>query len=136
MRLTLLELEQLVQAFDRDGSGEISLDEFLEGLGGRLNAERSAVVERVYASIARHARVAPGAGVPLSALEECHDMSWQGAGDAAELDDARGLVMKTFNDDDGIVTKDEFLRYCEGLSATIDGDRYFAEVMEMTWHPP
>ena len=35
-------------------------------------------------------------------------MSWQGAGDAAELDDARGLVMKTFNDDDGIVTKDEF----------------------------
>ena len=136
VRLTLLELEQLVQAFDRDGSGEISLDEFLEGLGGRLNAERSAVVERVYASIARHARVAPGAGVPLSALEECHDMSWQGAGDAAELDDARGLVMKTFNDDDGIVTKDEFLRYCEGLSATIDGDRYFAEVMEMTWHPP
>ena len=60
----------------------------------------------------------------------------QGACDAAELDDARGLVMKTFNDDDGIVTKDEFLRYCEGLSATIDGDRYFAEVMEMTWHPP
>ena len=42
VRLTLLELEQLVQAFDRDGSGEISLDEFLEGLGGRLNAERSA----------------------------------------------------------------------------------------------
>ena len=53
----------------------------------------------------------PQSGVPLSALEECHDMSWQGAGDAAELDDARGLVMKTFNDDDGIVTKDEFLRY-------------------------
>lgn len=42
------QIGQLFDIFDRDGSGEISYDEFLRSIRGEMNAARVAVVKKVF----------------------------------------------------------------------------------------
>ena len=41
-------IDALIKFFDRNGDGKISLDEFLIGLRGKLNAKRQAAVDKVF----------------------------------------------------------------------------------------
>ena len=112
--------------------------EFIGGLGGVLNAARRKAVDTAFSKIERHAG-SRGEGVPIDTLQECLDVAWQTevSEGLVDEDDVKVHVMRTFQDDaDGLITRDEFMSHCEGLSATIDGDAMFADVIRRSWHPP
>eukprot|EP00667_Euglena_gracilis_P003326 EG_transcript_3329 len=133
--LTDNELNSVMRQFDRDGSGAISINEFLRELRGELNPRRKALVLQAYGlldktgdgkvnledmfaiygrHLDRHPDVASGAKTPEKVLLE-FTAAWDRNGD-------------------GTVTAEEFLEYYADLSAGIDSDNYFELMIRNAWH--
>ena len=51
IKLSKAEADALVKNFDRDGDGEIDLQEFLIGVRGKMNGKRQAMAEKVFNSV-------------------------------------------------------------------------------------
>lgn len=129
--------------FDRDGSGEISYDEFLRSIRGEMNAGRAAICKKAYAimdsdksgqldindirqtyNAKQHPDVKAGKKTEDEVLTEFLDTFEDHFCDMKGHEDAR----------DGVITMQEWLEYYNNVSMSIDNDEYFALMMNNTWN--
>mmetsp|Transcript_10370 Transcript_10370/g.17407 ORF Transcript_10370/g.17407 Transcript_10370/m.17407 type:complete len:377 (+) Transcript_10370:3-1133(+) len=133
------EIAVLMSHFDRDGNGVISYEEFLRSLRGRLSHPRKQMALRVF-----HALDAQSAGgehgyLTVRTIDPIYSTSRHPAVVAGKM--TRKQVLKEFLDAfegpegnrDGRVTLEEWLRYYEEVSSSIDTDDHFIELLQTTW---
>jgi Ca2+-binding EF-hand superfamily protein len=135
IRLTDQEAKAVMRAFDKDGSGQVSITEFLRSLRGPMNHRRRTLVSEAYRRfdknydgtvnladlklaygkhIHRHPSVVSGEKTPEQVLLE-FATAWDKNGD-------------------GTITEDEFLEYYTDVSVNIDDDNYFELMLRNAWH--
>ncbi len=128
------EASLLLTAYDRDGNGTISFDEFLRVIKGDLNPFREALILRAY-----HEKldVNHDGQVTLADVASIYDASQHpevAEGKKSEEDVFKEFMQKwDTQDKDGVVTADEFLDYFKDVSASIDRDDYFELMMKQAW---
>jgi calcyphosin len=125
----------LFQYFDKDRSGEIDFEEFLQGVRGPMSQRRIDLVHLAFNKIdkdkngvlepddiigtydaSRHPDVLAGKRTANEVLREFLDTF-----------DIGGVV-------DGKVTKEEFVNYYANIGASIDSDDYFELMIRNAWH--
>uniref|UniRef100_A0A4W6FR19 Calcyphosine-like b n=1 Tax=Lates calcarifer TaxID=8187 RepID=A0A4W6FR19_LATCA len=122
----LIEKEEataLFQHFDRDGNGTIDFDEFLITLRPPMSKARKEVVMQAFRKLDK-------TGDGVITVEDL-----RGNGEWTE-DQVFRTFLDSFDspyDKDGKVTKEEFMNYYAGVSASIDTDVYFIVMMRNAW---
>lgn len=130
------EIQELFHIFDRDGNGFVDYPEFLSVMRGKLSGMRLQYVEQAFQSLDRqslnqvnvsdmmqcynakgHPAVQDGRHTEEEALEE-----FQATFEAHHKDEAREWC-----------TLEEFADYYTDVSALIESDAYFVQLMAGTW---
>lgn len=134
---TDIDVQTLFQAFDKNGDGTIDYDEFLRVVKGPVNPKRLALIKKAYTILdkdgsgevdyndicdtynaKKHPAVLEGRKTERQVLEEflaTFEMALSGVAD-------------------GIVTLDEFIEYYTSVSASIDNEDYFEQMMNSSWN--
>eukprot|EP01065_Artemidia_motanka_P043958 TRINITY_DN6186_c0_g3_i2.p1 TRINITY_DN6186_c0_g3~~TRINITY_DN6186_c0_g3_i2.p1 ORF type:complete len:563 (+),score=164.50 TRINITY_DN6186_c0_g3_i2:60-1691(+) len=136
VHLTVGEMDNVFQAFDRNGDGVITITEFLRTLRGAMNARRRDLVLMAYERLDKnldgivtfgeirkiygegtkhHPAVLDGSKTPDEVMLEFISNSWDKNGD-------------------GTITQKEFLEYYNDISVNIDNDDYFELMIRNVWH--
>ncbi|KFM66371.1 Calcyphosin-like protein, partial [Stegodyphus mimosarum] len=128
------EVAELFKELDKDGSGTVSFEEFLKAVRPPLSQERLDVIEKAFAKMDK-----TGDGsVTLEDLKGVYNAKEHpdvAAGKKSE-DEVLLEFLQSFdtpNKGDGTVSKQEFIDYYAGVSASIDLDEYFVTMMEKAW---
>ncbi|XP_023664317.2 calcyphosine-like b isoform X2 [Paramormyrops kingsleyae] len=125
---------KLFQLFDRDGSGLIDFDEFLIMLRPPMSNARKEVIMEAFRKLDK-----TGDGIiTIEDLKGVYNAKNHPKYQNGELTEEQ--VFRQFLDNfdspydkDGKVTKEEFLNYYSGVSASIDSDVYFILMMRSAW---
>jgi Ca2+-binding EF-hand superfamily protein len=127
------ELDALFQCFDKDNSGSISFDEFLQALRPPMSRSRLDLIDKAFVKMD-----ATGDGViTIEDLKHYYDVSRHPKFKTGDW--TKDRVLKEFldnfqaGDKDDKVTKEEFVNYYAGVSASIDQDVYFDYMMRQAW---
>ncbi|XP_028319404.1 calcyphosine-like b isoform X2 [Gouania willdenowi] len=128
------EASDLFQRFDRDGNGTIDFEEFLVMLRPPMSKARKEVVMQAFRKLDK-----TGDGViTIEDLRGVYNAKYHPKYQNGEWSEEQ--VFRTFLDNfdspydkDGKVTKDEFVNYYCGVSASIDSDVYFILMMRNAW---
>lgn len=138
--------KQVVTAFscfDRDGSGEISYDEFLRTIRGEMNSMRAGIAKKAFKIMDKD-----GSGkLDINDIRGTYNAKHHPdvkAGKKTE-DEVLGEFLDTFEDHfcdmkgqedsrDGIINMNEWLEYYNNVSMSIDRDDYFQVMMNSTWN--
>ena len=134
MALSESQCHELFGRYDRDNSGQVSYDEFIRGVRGRLNPMRKGLVHQAFRKFDK-----TGNGVAdLDDLRGTYDASKHPdvrAGKKTE-DEVLAEFLDTFDvgDHDGKVTVQEFEDYYSNVSASVDDDNYFQLMMFNAWN--
>jgi calcyphosin len=137
------QVTMLFGVFDRDGTGEISYDEFLRTVRGGMNAFRKGIAMKAFKIMDRdgsgeldindirqkynaksHPKVISGEKTEDEILAEFLDTFEDHYADMKGHADAR----------DGRVTNGEWVEYYNNVSMSIDDDQYFELMMNNTWN--
>jgi len=134
------EIEDIFRIIDRDGSGEIDYDELIRAVRGPMNDFRKALVAQAWRKLDRD-----GSGVvDIDEIRDIYSARQHPAvrsGKKTE-DEILGEFLETFelhhnirdrSQMDHRVTREEFEEYYNNISASIDDDRYFEEMMTNAW---
>jgi len=134
MNLSDDEITEMFKQFDSDGSGSIKYDEFLKAVRPPLNKTRLNMIEIAFKKLDK---TADGV-VTLDDLKGVYNIrshpEYQN-GQKTEKELLEGFLKK-FEEGgsvDGKLTKDEFIDYYSGVSASIDEDIYFDLMMRQAW---
>ena len=136
MELTNGEIKVLFNMFDTDQSGSINYDEFIYGIRGEMNETRKIITLKAFKKLDRD-----NSGVidinDVKALFNCKYHPEVKSGKKSE-EDVYGEFLESFEMNhqgrkDRKVTKDEFLNYYNCISASIDDDNYFKQMMNSVW---
>lgn len=129
--------------FDRDGSGEISYDEFLRTIRGGMNQARKDICMKAYKIMDKD-----GSGLlDINDIRQTYNAKHHPdvkAGKKTE-DEILGEFLDTFEDHfcdmkgnadarDGKITHKEWIEYYNNVSMGIDRDDYFQLMMNNTWN--
>ncbi|KAK9532099.1 hypothetical protein VZT92_009502 [Zoarces viviparus] len=128
------EATALFQHFDRDRNGTIDFDEFLITLRPQMSKARQEVVTEAFRKLDK-----TGDGViTVEDLRGVYSAKYHPKYQNGEWTEDQ--VFRTFLDNfdspydkDGKVTKEEFINYYCGVSASIDRDVYFILMMRNAW---
>jgi len=128
------EVQMLMEAFDTGGDMKIDYEEFLQAVRPPMSLKRKRIVQKVFDMIDTDksgtltpsdlkSRFNPAGDPRVSQREK------SASAVAAEF-------LSTFDvfDHDGNVGAEEFLKYYQGVSASIDDDSYFELMMRNAWH--
>ncbi|XP_030048894.1 calcyphosin-like protein isoform X2 [Microcaecilia unicolor] len=128
------EAEALFSQFDKNGNGTIDFDEFLVTLRPPMSNARKDVIMQAFRKLDK-------TGDGIVTIEDLrgvynakHHPKYQN-GEWTE-DQVFRIFLDNFDspyDKDGQVTKDEFLNYYSGVSASVDSDVYFILMMRSAW---
>ena len=136
VRISDQEFGMILDFFDVNGDGVISFDEFLVTLRGDMNPARKAVVQEAYEKL----DVTADGIVTLADLERLYDASHHQEvldGKMTEQEVLAGFLGQwDTTTKDGVVTFDEFLRYYRDVSASVDTDEYFEQMVRNAWRLP
>ena len=132
-----MDVQTLFQAFDKNGDGTIDYNEFLGVVKGPMNKARVALVKRAYKVLDRD-----GSGeVDFNDICDVYNAKKHPAvieGRKTErqiLEEFLATFEMALSDvPDGIVTSDEFLEYYTAVSASIDNEDYFAQMINSSWN--
>jgi Ca2+-binding EF-hand superfamily protein len=121
--------------FDKNSDGNIDVTEFLVALRGTLAPRRQRVIEIAFDRF----DVDKTGVIDLNDLREVYDVSRHPQVLAGKITEAEALLsfLTLFDDQsnpDGRVTKEEFIAYYTGLSASIDNDDYFEAIVIRAWN--
>ncbi|KAL2100113.1 hypothetical protein ACEWY4_004507 [Coilia grayii] len=125
---------KLFQHFDRDGSGQIDFDEFLITLRPPMSNARKEVIMQAFRKLDK-----TGDGVitieDLRGVYNAKNHPKYLNGEWTEEQVFRKFLdsFDSPDDKDGQVTKEEFLNYYCGVSASIESDVYFILMMRSAW---
>merc|ERR1719321_567008 len=129
--------------FDRDGSGEISYDEFLRMIRGEMNPARKKIALKAFQIMDKD-----GSGtLDINDIRGTYNAKQHPdvkAGKKTE-DEILGEFLDTFEDHhcdiagnadsrDGCITPEEWCEYYNNVSMSIDDDAYFELMMNNTWN--
>lgn len=134
LRMELKDLQLLLAAVDKDNTGSLSFDELLSTIRGPVSARRQALINMAFDILDR-----TGNGV-VQVDDIAASFSAQSNPDvvAGRLTQDRALdtFLAQFDgpNQDGTVTRQEFLEYYRNVSASIDDDDYFELMIRNAWH--
>ena len=128
------EINMIFGHFDKDGSGSINFDEFLNALANDMTTKRKELVKLAYAKLDKD-----GSGqVTRADIEKAYDVSQNPDVISGKItaDEAFTKFMAQWETDkaDGIITLDEFMKYYHNVSASVDRDDYFELMIRNAWH--
>lgn len=133
VRMSSSEVNELFNDLDRDHSGLVSFDEFLQALRPPMSATRRNVIDKAFKKMDK-----TGDGViTIDDLKLAYDVTRHPKYQSGEM--SKEKILKEFldvfqpGDSDDTVTKDEFINYYSGVSASIDDDQYFVAMMTRAW---
>lgn len=133
-QLTAEEKKQAFAAFDTDGSGSLSFDEFLVKLRPPLNNARKSLIMAAFNKLDKDHSGQITAADLKGVYDVRHHPKYRNGQWTEEQ--CFNEFLKTFEvggNVDGIVTKEEFMNYYTALSASIDSDVYFDLMMRQVW---
>lgn len=139
--ITDKDIATLFKAFDLNNDGGIAYDEFLRQIKGEMNDFRKDLVRKAYKAIdedgngqldyrdiadsydaKHHPAVVEGRKTEKQVLEDfLHTFEMANS-------------IKNGGQPDGIVTLEEFIEYYTNISANIDDDAYFAQMINSAWN--
>ena len=135
MAVTDGELRRVFDHFDKQRTGSIGFEEFLQALRNPLDESRAAIIKLAFNSLDTD-----GSGVldPAELMEK-YDASQHPdvlAGKKTETQVLREwmAMFEVGGEQDGKVTFNEFVNYYHNLSASIDDDQYFELMIRNAWH--
>ncbi|KFM79570.1 Calcyphosin-like protein, partial [Stegodyphus mimosarum] len=134
LKITDEEAENLFKQFDKDGSGVVHYDEFLRAVRPRMSASRLALVEKAFEKMDK-----TGDGkITYEDLKGIYSVQNHPDYLNGQVTEKQLLnrFLKNFEESgvvDGVVTKEEFIDYYTGVSASIDEDGYFDLMMRTSW---
>uniref|UniRef100_A0A7S1N9A2 peptidylprolyl isomerase n=1 Tax=Eutreptiella gymnastica TaxID=73025 RepID=A0A7S1N9A2_9EUGL len=132
--LTPQEQVRLLEAFDRNGDGGISVDEFMRAIRGCMNPARAAVVDEAFAALdVNGSGAADLADVQGRYDPSRHPQVLQGNKTMQQVLQEFLAMFDSQTNPDGVVTREEFHDYYTGLSATIDADAMFDAMVRNAW---
>ena len=131
------------KVFDRDGSGEISYDEFLRSIRGSMNPRRANIAKKCYKIMDKD----NSGQVDINDIRQTYNAKQHPdvkSGKKTE-DEILAEFLDTFEDHfcdmqghadarDGVITMPEWLEYYNNVSMSIDNDEYFELMMNNTWN--
>jgi len=123
------EAQILLEYLDTNKDGVVSYDEFLYGVRGCPNATRMEIIDKCFAKFDRD-----GNGTITSAdLRVVYDTSQHPKVKSGEMTDEEVFVqfLASFGDrnGDGSITRQEWNDYYAAVSANIDNDAHFVQLM-------
>ncbi|XP_064477304.1 calcyphosin-like protein isoform X2 [Ornithodoros turicata] len=126
--------DKLFEQFDADSSGAIKFDEFIRAIRPRMGPSREAMVMKAFEKLDR-------SGDGQITFEDIQGVySVQSNSEYLNGQRTKKELLTRFLANfeeggvvDGIVTKEEFLDYYAGVSASIDEDGYFDLMMRTCW---
>ncbi|XP_053147738.1 calcyphosin [Hemicordylus capensis] len=128
------EAEEIFRLCDKNKSSTLDFDEFLEALRPPMSKARKEIIGAAFQKLDR-----TGDGLvtveDLRGVYNCQSHPKFRSGEWTEEQ-----VFRTFldsfdspEDKDGEVTAEEFLNYYSGVSASIDSDEYFVDMVKRAW---
>jgi len=129
------DMDKIMTYFDRDGSGRISIEEFLRGITGKMSKRRIKFVKLAFGILSNGKEVAT-----IEDFKSAYDASQHPEVVAGRIteDEAVEEFMSVYEEGnqstDGRITYFEFLDYYKGLSCGIQEDDYFELMMRNAWH--
>jgi len=129
--LTKAEMDAVFDQIDRDGSGCLNFDEFLEALRPPMSRCRIELIDQAFRILDKTCDGQITAE-DLKGVFNCSKHPKYLNGEMTE-EDVFKEFLKNFEVNgvvDGVVTKEEFLNYYSGVSASIDNDAYFTLMMK------
>lgn len=133
IRMDVASLKEMFNYIDKDGSGKISFDEFLKAIRPPMSQTRISIINQAFGKFDK-----TGDGV-ISVDDLKGVYSARHHPNVQDGSKTEGQVLREFLDvfdsdnKDGRVTKEEFINYYSGVSASIDTDQYFVEMMKSCW---
>ena len=127
------EFAQLLAEFDTNGDGVLNYDEFLVGIRGGLTDGRKEYVMAAYAKLDSN-----GSGtVNIDDIKATYntDECPQVVSGEKTADQIFEEFMGCLGDKntDGVITQKEFIDYYAALSASVDTDEQFAQILTNAW---
>ncbi|XP_076307568.1 calcyphosin-like protein [Tachypleus tridentatus] len=128
------EMEELFTRFDADGSGSIKYDEFLRTIRPKMSPARMKLVEKAYSKLDK-----TGDGqVTADDMKGVYNVKNHPEYLNGQMTEKQlfNKFLAKFEENgvvNGVVTKEEFLDYYNGVSASIDEDAYFDLMMRTCW---
>ncbi|KAK6188866.1 hypothetical protein SNE40_004956 [Patella caerulea] len=131
--LTKDELKDVFSRFDKDGSGQIEITEFLLMMQPGMSPHRKELVEAAFKTMD-----STGDGViNIDDIEKTYDFSKHPKYINGDMNKQKCVAefLNSFdgNTPDGKVTKEEFMAYYAALSCSIDNEMYFDLMMRQAW---
>merc|ERR1712046_89399 len=128
------DLQLLLAAIDKDNTGSLGFDEFLVSIRGVVNPRRQKLIMMAFDVLDK-----TGDGViQVDDLVNTFDAVGHPDVAAGRLpqEEALGHFLSQFDgaDQNGVVTRQEFLEYYRNISASIDDDDYFELMIRNAWH--
>lgn len=124
---------ELFARFDKDKNGFVDFDEFLESLRPPMPECRKKLIMQAFNKLDKtHDGI-----ITTEDLKGVYNVKHHPKflnGEFTE-DQCLRVFLDSFDSDqkDGVVTKEEFLNYYSGVSASIDSDAYFDLMMRSAW---
>jgi Ca2+-binding EF-hand superfamily protein len=131
--ITKREGEFLLEALDTNQDGVVDFNEFLIAIRGSPNAKRQAVIDSAFAKFDLS-----GDGVITSAdlmtVFDCSKHPKVVSGDVTQ-EEVFVEFLSCFGDKnkDGTITRAEWNDYYAAVSASVDNDEHFCELMRAAW---
>eukprot|EP00993_Chasmostoma_nieuportense_P000132 NODE_111_length_3104_cov_31.401747_g104_i0.p1 GENE.NODE_111_length_3104_cov_31.401747_g104_i0~~NODE_111_length_3104_cov_31.401747_g104_i0.p1 ORF type:complete len:998 (+),score=309.42 NODE_111_length_3104_cov_31.401747_g104_i0:59-2995(+) len=127
------DMQAIMQAFDRDGSGFVDVTEFIRLVRGPMPSTRERLVRQAYGLLDTNG----DQSVTMGEIAQLYDVSQHPAVVSKKMTPAQALqefVSGWDVDGNHCVSFEEFLDYYGDISAGIDDDVYFELMMRNAWH--
>lgn len=130
LKLTARQMDDVMAAFDRDGSGQVSVAEFIQVLRGPMNERRVGITQEAYMILAEQP-------VTFTEMKELFD--YKRHPDVLNKEKTGAQVLQEFASGwdlapDAQVTWDDFYDYYNDISAGIDDDDAYEFMLRNVWH--
>ncbi|CAL1295441.1 unnamed protein product [Larinioides sclopetarius] len=130
LNITDEDAEKLFKHFDKDDSGALKYEEFLRAVRPKLSPARLSLIEKAFEKVDKS-----GDGkITYEDLKGIYSVQHHPEylnGQATEKQ-LLSRFLRNF-EENGVVTKEEFIDYYTGVSASIDEDGYFDLMMRTSW---
>ena len=133
IQCALADADIILKHFDTDGSGAVTLTEFVRALRGHMPVHRRELVEKAFVTFANGDEA-----ISVADVARAYDVSQHPAvlnGQKTQEQVLRDFMASwTEKGADGSITKDEWIDYYEDISAGIENDAYFELMFRNAWH--